>query len=187
MKLIIGLGNPGRKYQGTRHNIGFDVCHMLASDLSSSSPKKQFAGLYCDAVANGVKVGILRPETYMNRSGDSVRQAVDFFKLALESMLVVCDDLNLPLDRLRMRASGSAGGQKGLLDIIHKLGTDCFPRLRVGVGTPPPGWDAADFVLSRFENAEQTTVELTTRRAADAAITWLREGIEPCMNQYNRA
>jgi peptidyl-tRNA hydrolase, PTH1 family len=186
MKLVIGLGNPGRKYLKTRHNVGFEVASLLASKLSASSPKKQFAGQYCEGMLGSQKVGLLCPDTYMNRSGDSARAAVDFFKLPLDSLLVVCDDLNLPLGRLRIRPNGSAGGQKGLADIIRQLATEDFPRLRVGIGAPPAGWDAADFVLGRFEESEKTEVEICLRRAMDAALNWISEGIASCMNQYNR-
>ncbi len=186
MKLIVGLGNPGRKYDRTRHNIGYQVVAELAKKWPSEPPRAKFQGAYVEAVVGAEKVGLLAPETYMNASGQSVRQAMDFFKLPHESLLVICDDLNLPLAKLRIRPGGSAGGQKGLADIIRVLGSEKFPRLRVGIGQAPPGWDVADYVLSRFSEAEHVEVEIAVKRAADAIDLWVQQGIEPCMNLYNR-
>ncbi len=144
MKLIVGLGNPGRKYEQTRHNVGFIVAAKLAAMTAAGQPKVKFEGELAEASIAGQKVAILCPQTYMNASGRSVRKAVDFYKLDLENVLVICDDLNLPSGRLRIRASGSAGGQNGIKDIIRHLGSESFPRLRGGLGRPPAGWAGAE-------------------------------------------
>jgi peptidyl-tRNA hydrolase, PTH1 family len=185
MKLVVGLGNPGRKYQGTRHNIGYEVLWNLARRFATGSPKSSFQGEVVDADLNGIRVLLLWPQTFMNRSGASVVQARDFYKLENNELLVVCDDFNLPLARLRVRVKGSSGGQKGLEDIIRALGTDEFARLRVGIGTPPEGWEAANYVLGKFSKQELAEVELMIGRAADAVVEWVCYGAEQCMNRYN--
>lgn len=185
MKLVVGLGNPGRRYAGTRHNIGFEVLAELAKRFGTSRPKSRFEGEAVEANIDGESALLLCPHTYMNRSGYSVQPARDFYKLENEQLLVVCDDINLPLTRLRLRSTGSSGGQKGLRDIIQRLGTDCVARLRIGVGPPRENWDVADFVLSKFEKHERADVQSTILRAADAVADWSRHGMEYCMNQYN--
>jgi PTH1 family peptidyl-tRNA hydrolase len=185
MKLIVGLGNPGRKYAASRHNVGFEVVAELARRHAQGRSKEKFKGEFADAEIAGHRVVLLQPGTYMNRSGQSVQSARDFFKLANEDLLVVCDDFNLPLARLRVRARGSAGGQRGLEDIIRCLGSQEFARLRIGIGPVPDAWDPADFVLGRFAAAERSAVEQAVAQAADAAATWVREGVESCMNRYN--
>ena len=185
MKLVVGLGNPGRKYDGTRHNVGFEVLAEVARRYGSGKPKAKFNGEVVEASIAGERLVLLCPTTYMNRSGTSVLAARDFFKFSNDEILVVCDDINLPLAKLRIRAKGSSGGQKGLADIIRRLGGDEVSRLRIGVGAPPEGWDAADFVLGKFTREEQTEVEPAILSAADAVNTWARDGIATCMNQYN--
>lgn len=185
MKLIVGLGNPGRKYEQTRHNVGFIVAAKVAA-LSSAAPSKtKFEGELAESNIDGEKVAILCPHTYMNASGQSVRKAFDFYKLDLGDILVICDDLNLTPGRLRLRASGSAGGQNGIKDIIRHLGSEDFPRLRVGIGRPPDGWAVTDYVLGKFTKAEKEQFELATTRAAHAAISFVREGVGPTMSQFN--
>ena len=183
--MVVGLGNPGRKYQATRHNIGYEVLWSLARRFATGSPKSNFQGELVDADLQGVRALLVWPQTFMNRSGVCVVQARDFYKLENTDLLVVCDDFNLPLGRLRVRAKGSSGGQKGLEDIIRALGTDEFARLRVGIGTPPGNWDAANYVLGKFNKEELAEMELATVRAADAVVEWSRSGIESCMNRYN--
>ena len=185
MKLVVGLGNPGRKYEGTRHNVGFELVKLLAGRLAAGSPKTQFQGEVYEVRLAGDRAWLLCPFTFMNLSGASVLAARDFYKLPLADLLVVCDDFNLPLGRLRARARGSAGGQKGLADILLRLGTDEVSRLRIGIGAPPPGWDVADYVLSRFGEAERKEMDVCLQSAADAVELWAREGIEACMNRHN--
>ena len=185
MKLVVGLGNPGRRYEGTRHNVGFIVVSELAKAHGAGTVKTRFQGETVDAEIAGEKVLLLTPSTYMNESGAAVLAARDFFKIALNEILVVCDDLNLPLAKLRLRATGSAGGQKGLEDIIRRLGSAEFARLRIGIGSPPAGWNWPDFVLSKFKKEELPDMELAVARASEAVGVWAREGIQACMNRYN--
>jgi peptidyl-tRNA hydrolase, PTH1 family len=185
MKLVVGLGNPGRKYDGTRHNLGYAVLAALVKKHPSSRPKAKFHGELIETDLDGEKVLLLGPLTYMNRSGLSVRAARDFYGIADEELLVVCDDLNLPLGKLRFRSGGSAGGQKGLEDIIRQLGNEDFPRLRIGIGTPPEGWDAANYVLARFPGDQRAEIEEAIQRAADAVAGWVHQGLAYCMNHYN--
>ncbi len=185
MKLVVGLGNPGRKYEGTRHNVGFAVVGELAKRHAVGRPKEKFHGEVVEAELGGQKLLLLGPLCYMNLSGKSVLAARDYYSLANEDLLVVCDDLNLPLAKLRFRPGGSAGGHKGLLDIIAKLGTDEFPRLRIGIGAPPDHWDAADFVLGRFTEMEKPEMAQATASAADAVADWVVQGMALCMNRYN--
>ncbi|MBN2022892.1 MAG: aminoacyl-tRNA hydrolase [Pirellulales bacterium] len=185
MKLIVGLGNPDRQYEGTRHNVGYRVLAELARRHGEGRPKTRFHGEVLESTLEGQRALLLSPLTYMNRSGLSVCEAVGFFKLSLEDLLVVCDDLNLPVAKLRVRGGGSAGGQKGLADVIDRLGTEEFARLRVGIGPPPEGWDAADYVLSRFAKEEIPQIESAVGRAADAVVCWAALGVNECMNRYN--
>jgi peptidyl-tRNA hydrolase, PTH1 family len=185
MKLVAGLGNPGRRYEGTRHNVGFLTIAALARKFATSGVKERFQGEVAEADLEGQKVLLLAPSTYMNASGGSVLAARDFYKILNEDLLVVCDDLNLPLGRLRVRAGGSSGGQKGVEDIIRRLGTDDFARLRIGIGSPPQGRDWANYVLNKFSKEEMPEIEQAVARAAEAVVVWAREGIAACMNRYN--
>lgn len=183
--LIAGLGNPGKKYERTRHNVGFDVLRGLAERFPGSRPRARFDGEMIETAIAGIPVILLSPTTYMNHSGRSVRAAVDFYKLDLQSLLVVCDDFQLPLAKLRFRPKGSAGGQKGLQDCIRQLGTSDFPRLRIGIGTPPPQWDVADFVLSRFSGEDVDEIETAYNSALNGIERWVRSGIQAAMNEFN--
>jgi PTH1 family peptidyl-tRNA hydrolase len=147
--------------------------------------KTKFQAELLEVVIAGEKALLLSPVTYMNRSGGSVQPARDFYQLPHENLLIICDDINLPLAKLRFRVKGSAGGQKGLADILQRLGTDEVPRLRVGIGEPPDSWDAADYVLGRFSTKERSEIRVAMMRAADAVEDWVAHGIETCMNQYN--
>src|SRR5438876_2401360 len=187
MKLVVGLGNPGRKYQGTRHNVGFETVAELARRHGIGSVRSQFDAEVIEADLAGQRALLVQPQTYMNRSGTSVVRALDFFKLTADELLIVCDDFNLPLARLRVRAKGTAGGQKGLEDIIRCLGTNEFARLRIGIGSVPERWDPADFVLSKFAAEERQEIDLAIVRAADTVVQWAAEGIAACMNRYNAA
>ena len=183
MKLIVGLGNPGPKYHGTRHNIGFAVLDELARRAGvafESSPAEALVAKIRDAEP----VLLAKPVTFMNASGEAVGQLSRYFRIELADLLVVVDDVNLPLGRLRARASGSAGGHNGLKSVIAHLG-DQFPRLRVGVGRGDPRRDLADHVTTRFDKDEAAEVERMTTRAADAAAAFLTAGIAAVMNEYN--
>jgi PTH1 family peptidyl-tRNA hydrolase len=185
MKLVFGLGNPGRRYEGTRHNVGAMVVAELARRHGTGPVKEKFRAEVVEAKLAGQTALLLVPTTYMNLSGASVQEAQAFYKVPLEDVLVICDDLNLPLGKLRVRPKGSSGGQKGLDDIIRRLATEEFGRLRIGIGQPPEGWDWADFVLSKFGEQDLSEIEQAVSLAADAVVVWAREGLAACMNRYN--
>ena len=185
MKIVVGLGNPGQKYNQTRHNVGFEVLACLAQRWMVDRPKAKFNAEVAEINLNQEKTILVSPLTFMNLSGKSVRAAIDFYKLPISEVLVICDDINLDVGRLRLRASGSAGGQNGLKDIIRCLGSDQFPRLRVGVGRVPAGWDAADFVLGKFNPEDRSTMDSAVPRAADAVECWVKQGLPEAMNRFN--
>lgn len=185
MKLLVGLGNPGHAYRDTRHNVGFEVLEMLATRAGAPARKQRFQGEAAQATIRGVPVLLLWPLTWMNLSGSSVLAARDFYKIPDSDMIVICDDFNLPLDTIRLRPGGSAGGQNGLADVLARLGTTTIPRLRLGIGPVPAGWKAADFVLGKFPKAERDRVGVVIERAADAAEEWAALGIQAAMNAYN--
>lgn len=184
LKLVVGLGNPGTRYQGTRHNVGFDVIDRLAAGGTRPSFSRKFDGLVAETEIDFRRVLLLEPETFMNLSGRSVAQVTRFYKLEPADLLVVCDDLSLPLGKLRLRPGGSDGGQKGLRDIIANLGTDRFSRLRIGIGERGEA-DAADFVLSRFRSAERPIMDDALILATQAVAVWVTQGIEAAMNAFN--
>ena len=184
VKLVVGLGNPGTKYQGTRHNIGFELVDRLARGGSSSTFTRKFEGLAAEIEIDYRRVMLLKPETFMNLSGRSVGQAVRFLKLPLTDVLVTCDDLSLPLGKLRLRPGGSDGGQKGLRDITNQLGSEQFARLRIGIGDREQA-DASDFVLSRFRSSERPVIDDALILASQAVAVWATQGIDAAMNRFN--
>ena len=187
MKLVVGLGNPGRRYHATRHNIGFAVADALARRLGTEFEHGRANALTARVGRGADAMLIVKPLTMMNLSGEAVGGLASFYKTDALDILVVADDVNLPLGRLRLRARGSAGGHNGFRSIIGSLGTDAFPRLRVGVGRGDVTRDLADHVLATFDDDERDEVTNAMARAADAVETFLAEGIEAAMNLYNRA
>lgn len=185
MKMVVGLGNPGTKYDGTRHNVGFDVLAELSRRWGADKPKSRFESLVSEIVCSSGKLLLIAPQTYMNLSGRSVQQLVHFYQQPLTDVLVVCDDLNLKVGQLRLRSSGSAGGQKGLASILSCLGSEAIPRLRIGIGRPQPDVDSATFVLSRFSKSELELIDQAIVRAAAAIEVWTASGIAAAMNQFN--
>ena len=184
MKLVIGLGNPGTKYQGTRHNMGFELVDRLARGGRGATFSRKFEAQVAEIEIDYHRVLLLKPETFMNLSGRSVGQAVRFYKIEPPDILVVCDDLALPVGRMRIRPGGSDGGQKGLKDIAAHLGTDQFPRLRIGIGEQGDQ-DAVDYVLSRFRSPERALVDDTLILATQAVAVWVTQGIDQAMNRFN--
>lgn len=184
MKLVVGLGNPGSRYHGTRHNVGFAVVDLLAEGPHAGRSQTRFQAEIAELNEEGQKLLLVKPQTFMNLSGRSVRQLVDFYQLPLDEVLVVCDDINLPLGKLRVRARGTHGGHNGLRDIQQHLGTTEYARLRIGVGAPPQE-DAVDHVLGRFRPSERDVIDDAVRAAAQAVIVWAQQGVETCMNQFN--
>ena len=185
MKLIVGLGNPGRKYQQTRHNVGFEVVDLLSRRYDLGRAKKKFKGKLNEAAIGGQNVLLLKPETFMNLSGSSVQLVRDFFQISNDDLLVVCDDFNLPIGQLRFRRGGSAGGQKGLSDILRLAGANDISRLRIGIGNPPAGWDVADYVLSQFRSDETQLISQAISKAVNGVADWVENDIGYCMNRYN--
>lgn len=186
MILIAGLGNPGTRYAKTRHNMGFDAVDILARKYGIGLKTDRFRAKVGTGVIGGEKVLLMKPQTYMNESGTAVSAAVSYYKLDPASQLIVLsDDIALPPGVIRIRKAGSAGGQKGLKDIIAKLGTQDFARIRIGVGAKPEGWDLADHVLSVFSPEERQTVDEALARAAEAAAMIVSDGADAAMNRYN--
>ena len=184
--LLVCLGNPGDKYENTRHNVGFMVADEIGERCNGPIQKLKFKALTNIFTISGEKVLVMKPTTYMNLSGEAVRQAVDFYKLPPERVLVISDDTALAVGRLRIRKGGSAGGHNGLKSIIQHLGSDQFPRIRVGVGEKPhPDYDMADWVLGKFAGEDKKAIDAAVKRAADAVECLIKHGCDKAMNQFN--
>lgn len=184
MRIVVGLGNPGSRYKGTRHNVGFAVIDVLAESAQCDRFRNRFQADLAELREDGQTILLVKPQTFMNLSGQSVRQVVDFYQASTADLLVVCDDINLPLGKLRFRAGGSHGGHNGLRDIQNHLGTSAYNRLRIGVGAPDED-DAVDHVLGRFRPSEAPVIEEAVGRAVQGVAQWWKEGIQKCMNEYN--
>lgn len=185
MYLIAGLGNPTKEYDKTRHNVGFSVIDVLADRYRIDISEKKHKALCGRGVIEGQKVLLLKPQTFMNLSGESIRAAADYYKIEPEEMIVIYDDISLDPGQLRIRLKGSAGGHNGIKNIIANLGTQDFPRIKVGVGAKPPRMDLADYVLSRFGAVEQKLMEEAFGEAAEAAVMMMTDGAERAMNHFN--
>jgi PTH1 family peptidyl-tRNA hydrolase len=183
--LIVGLGNPGRQYRENRHNIGFMVVDHLCTEMDVRLSRLQSKSLVGSGIIHGQKLLLAKPQTYMNLSGQSVSSLLRFYKLAPSELLVIHDDLDLPLGTLRMRPSGGSAGQKGLSSIIEQIGTQDFPRLRMGIGRPPGRMDSAEYVLQDFNRNEQDFLKLVLEQGAKAVRAFVTDGIKQTMNSYN--
>lgn len=184
--LVVGLGNPGTEYQRTRHNCGFRAVDLLAEKLGCKIDRAKFQGLYGQTVYEGVKVMLLKPLTYMNLSGRSVLQLSAYYNIPPERIIVMFDDISLPPGRLRIRADGSAGGHNGIKSIIAELGSQEFPRVKIGVGSKPtPEYDLADWVLSVFSASEEKALSFALENAANAALTIIKKGVPEAANKFN--
>ena len=186
MYIIAGLGNPTREYEKTRHNVGFDTIDVLADKLNTSVDEKKFKGLYGKGIIAGEKVILLKPQTFMNLSGESVREAADFYKVDPEHIIVIYDDISLNPGQIRIRKKGSAGGHNGIKNIIAQLGTDTFQRIKVGVGEKPKGYDLAAYVLGHFHGEDLELMEEGYEKAISATEEILKGEIDAAMNEYNR-
>ncbi len=185
MYLIAGLGNPTREYAGTRHNIGYDTITRLCDEYRITLDIKKHKGLCGKGIIGGEKVLLVQPLTYMNLSGDCIKEAADFYKIDPAHIIVIYDDISLPVGRLRVRAKGSAGGHNGMKSIIARLGTEEFARVRIGIGEKPAGWDLADYVLGRFKTDELPLMREAVGNAAKACELIIKDGIESAMNRSN--
>lgn len=184
--IVVGLGNPDRKYTYTRHNSGFLCVDMLADKLNFSVNRLKFKSLTCDAVIGGHRCIVMKPQTYMNNSGEAVRECAAFYKIPPENIIIICDDTNLDVGRLRIRRKGSDGGQNGVKNIIYHMNSDRFPRIKIGIGKKPhPDYDLADWVLSEFKKDELKALEPALEDACKALELIINGDIDKAMNLYN--
>ena len=186
MHLIVGLGNPTKQYEGTRHNVGFETIDRIAAENQIRVEEKKHKALYGSGYIEGEKVILAKPQTFMNLSGESVRELSDYYKIPAENIIVIYDDISLDVGQLRIREKGSAGGHNGIKDIIAKTGTDQFERVKVGVGEKPAGWDLADHVLGRFSPEDREKFEDAVKDAVDAVSLMVQDRTDEAMNLYNR-
>lgn len=185
MKLIVGLGNPGRQYEETRHNVGFKVIDELSDQLHIPLDKAKFNGVFGQGIVNGEKVLLLKPLTYMNLSGESIRPLMDYYDILVDDILVIYDELDLPVGKIRLREKGSAGGHNGMKSIIHHLGTQEFKRIRIGINRPTNGMKIADYVLGRFQAEESQDIKDAIQKSAEAAEKWVSTPFLQVMNEFN--
>ena len=193
MKLVVGLGNPGSQYSGTRHNVGFEAVDALAAKLGwigqraefDTLAREKFNGLAMDGLAGSEKMLLLKPTTFMNVSGSAVQSAMAFYQLSPPDLMIVLDDLALPCGKIRLRAGGSSGGHNGLRDIERVLGTDQYPRLRLGIDAAPENIPGRDYVLGKISPQQRSLIDPAVIRATDAIVTWIEKGIESAMSLFN--
>ncbi len=186
MYIIVGLGNPGGKYEDTRHNVGFKVIDILADQLNIDVSKKKFKALLGEGSVHGDRVVLIKPDTYMNLSGESVIQAINWHKIPLTNLIIIYDDIDLPVGKLRIRTRGRAGTHNGMRSVIQHIQTEDFPRVRIGIGKPPiKEFEIADYVLSRFLPDERPEIESSLKNAAEAVKVIIQEGIGAAMNRFN--
>ncbi len=185
MRAVVGLGNPGREYEGTRHNAGFEVIALLSGFLRIPVCRRRCGALVGEGSLAGQPIALVMPLTFMNESGASVAGVLRHYRLAPQELLVISDDVDLPVGAVRIRSKGGAGTHNGWKSILEQTGTDLFPRIRIGTGAPPPGRDLADWVLSRCDPQEEAAMRLAFGRAADAAVCVVTRGIDTAMNRYN--
>lgn len=185
MFLIVGLGNPGKEYEDTRHNVGFMVLDKISEKLNTSINKVKFKGLIGDAMYKGEKILLLKPLTFMNLSGESVADAARFYKIPLENIIIIYDDMDLPTGRIRIRPEGSSGGHRGMDSVIYQLASDKICRIRVGIGRPDGRKDPINYVLGKFQKEEAEDIKAAIEAAADAALCIISEGVQKAMSIYN--
>lgn len=186
MWIVIGLGNPGSQYAGTKHNVGFEVIDKMAYDHGIKVTKIKHRALIGEGSLQGEKIILAKPQTYMNLSGESIREIMSWYKVTNKDIIIVYDDVSLPIGELRIRERGSAGGHNGIKNIIYQLGTEAFTRIKIGVGEKPPGWSLADYVLSRFGKEELSCIVQGITDASEAAEIIIKMGVADAMNRYNQ-
>ncbi len=184
MYIIAGLGNPGRKYENTRHNLGFITLDRLAEKCNISVKKSKFKSLIGEGIINGEKVVLVKPQTFMNNSGEAIREAVDYYKIDLDNLLIIYDDIDIPLGDIRIRKGGSAGTHNGMRSVVYQLAEDAFPRIRIGL-KEKRDHDLIDFVLGGFTKEEVKPLEEACDKAVDAVLCYIESGIDIAMNRYN--
>ena len=185
MYLIVGLGNPEPEYNKTRHNMGFDVINKLAKKYNINLNKNNFNAIYQNAIIEGEKVILVKPQTYMNSSGESVKQFVDFYKIPIENVLVIYDDMDTEIEKIRIRSKGGPGSHNGMKSLIEKLNSEEFPRIRVGIGRPKNEFDRIDYVIGHINEEEYKRLEIGQNKAVDAISYFIKNGIDNTMNKYN--
>lgn len=183
--VIAGLGNPGGKYENTRHNVGFDAIDILSAEYGIKVSRLKHKALTGEGEIKGSRVLLVKPQTFMNLSGESIREIVAWYKIPMQSLILIYDDIDLPIGKIRVRYKGSSGTHNGMKSIIYQLQSDDFPRIRIGIDKAPPGWDLADYVLSRFSQDERKIVNNSIIKSAEAAAAIVTSGVEAAMNMYN--
>jgi len=186
LTVIAGLGNPGNKYEFTRHNVGFRTIDLISEKYGIRVNRLRHKALLGDGEINGTRVLLVKPQTFMNLSGESIREIYEWYKLPVENIIVIYDDVDLPVGTVRIRPKGSSGTHNGMKSVIYQLQSDNFPRIRIGIGKAPEGWDLADYVLGRFNDDEARIIAASIERAAEAAAMIVTGGINAAMNLYNR-
>lgn len=185
MYLIVGLGNPEPEYSMTRHNMGFDVINKIARKYEIDLSKVNYQALYGSGIIEGEKVILIKPQTYMNSSGEAVKKYIDFYKVPLENVLVIYDDMDTDVGTIRVRAKGGAGSHNGMKSVVQELRTENFPRIRVGIGKPQDEFDRINYVIGRIPDIEYIQLQNGIEKAADATLCYIKKGIDNAMNQFN--
>jgi PTH1 family peptidyl-tRNA hydrolase len=184
--IIAGLGNPGNKYDNTRHNVGFDAVDLLAHLNDISISKVKFKALIGEGNIEGKRVILVKPQTFMNLSGESIREVLEWYKIPVGNIIIMFDDIDLELGKIRIRPKGSSGTHNGMRNILYQIQSDEFPRVRIGIGRPPEGWNLADYVLSKFIPGERSTINDSIKNTAEAVSTILKAGVDAAMNKFNK-
>lgn len=184
--IVAGLGNPGCRYENTRHNVGFETIDFLSDKYKINVSKVKFKAVIGDGDIEGERVILVKPQTFMNLSGECVREIIEWYKIPLSNIIIIYDDIDLPLGKIRVRPGGSSGTHNGMRSIIYQLQDDRFPRVRVGIGRPPEGWQLADFVLSKFNEEDRKKVNESIINASEAAASIIKNGVDAAMNKYNK-
>lgn len=184
--IVAGLGNPGRRYDNTRHNVGFETIDFLSDKYRINVSKVKFKAVIGDGDIEGERVILVKPQTFMNLSGECVREIIEWYKIPLSNIIIVYDDIDLPLGKIRVRPGGSSGTHNGMRSIIYQIQDDNFPRVRIGIGRPPEGWQLADFVLSKFSEDDRKKVNESIKSASEAVESIIKTSVEAAMNKYNK-